>query len=64
MNIRNEIAKLRQQTDSLQFRGDVEVISSLMDELSAIATGEEAFAKSVTLQQLFSPYQPDYRNNP
>ena len=39
MNIRNQVAKLRQQSGLTQFNRDVREISALMDELHAAAAG-------------------------
>ncbi|SDU85523.1 hypothetical protein [Pseudomonas mucidolens] len=39
MNIRNQVAKLRQQSGLTQFNRDVREISALMDELHVTETG-------------------------
>ncbi len=39
MNIRNQVAKLRQQSGLTQFNRDVREISALMDELHVAAAG-------------------------
>jgi hypothetical protein len=52
MNIRSQVAKLRQQTGLTQFNRDVREISALMDELHAAATGGDARESSSLLEIL------------
>ena len=53
MNIRSQVAKLRQQTGSTQFNRDVRAISDLMDELAAEAAGGGEARKEDTLSAVF-----------
>ena len=53
MNIRNQVAKLRQQSGLTQFNRDVREISALMDELHAAATGGGP-QESVSLFEILS----------
>ena len=51
MNVRSELAKLRQQAEKARTDGDVKAISDLMDELSIEAAGGAA-AQALTLTEL------------
>ncbi|PFG25614.1 hypothetical protein ATH90_4496 [Pseudomonas lurida] len=53
MNIRSQVAKLRQQSGLTQFNRDVREISALMDELHAAAAGGGA-QENVSLLQILS----------
>ena len=53
MNIRSQVAKLRQQSGLTQFNRDVREISALMDELHVAAAGGGA-RKNVSLLQILS----------
>lgn len=53
MNIRSQVAKLRQQSGLTQFNRDVREISALMDELHEAAAGGSAREK-VSLLQILS----------
>lgn len=53
MNIRSQVAKLRQQSGVTQFKRDVREISALMDELHAAAAGGGA-RENVSLLQILS----------
>ena len=53
MNIRSQVAKLRQQSGLTQFNRDVREISALMDELHAAAAGGDA-RENVCLLQILS----------
>lgn len=53
MNIRNQVAKLRQQSGLTQFNRDVREISALMDELHAAAAGGST-QESVSLFEILS----------
>ncbi|MBI6611601.1 hypothetical protein YA0729_02470 [Pseudomonas simiae] len=53
MNIRSQVAKLRQQTGTTQFNKDVRAISDLMDELAAEAAGGGESRKEDTLSAVF-----------
>lgn len=53
MNIRNQVAKLRQQSGLTQFNRDVREISALMDELHAAATGGGS-RENVSLLEILS----------
>ena len=64
MNIRSQIARLQQQAGRSQFSNDVREISSLMDELSALAAGGGLAIQKVTLQEILSSSQPIQRKTP
>jgi len=53
MNIRSQVAKLRQQSGLTQFNRDVREISALMDELHEAAAGGGA-RENVSLLQILS----------
>jgi len=53
MNIRSQVAKLRQQSGLTQFNRDVREISALMDELHEAAAGGSA-RENVSLLQILS----------
>lgn len=53
MNIRSQVAKLRQQSGLTQFNRDVREISALMDELHVAAAGG-APQESVSLFEILS----------
>lgn len=53
MNIRSQVAKLRQQSGLTQFNRDVREISVLMDELHVTATGGGT-RKNVSLLEILS----------
>ena len=53
MNIRNQVAKLRQQSGLTQFNRDVREISALMDELHAAGAGGGT-QESVSLFEILS----------
>jgi hypothetical protein len=53
MNVRNELAKLRQQTNQIHTNGDVKAISDLMDELSIEAAGGGVLRQQSSLQDVF-----------
>ncbi|AZD17391.1 hypothetical protein PUP66_23185 [Pseudomonas chlororaphis] len=60
MNIRNQIARLKQTAGSSQFSNDVRHISELMDELSAAAVGGGGVAREVSLLEIFeAPIAPN-----
>lgn len=64
MNIRNQVAKLRQQTGTTQFNRDVRAISDLMDELAAEAAGGGESRKEDTLSAVFdAATAPAIRSN-
>ncbi|VVN26983.1 hypothetical protein PS684_04580 [Pseudomonas fluorescens] len=52
MNIRNQIARLKQAASDSQFSSDVRQISQLMDELSAEAVGGAATGEASLLEIL------------
>jgi hypothetical protein len=52
MNIRNQIARLKQTAGDSQFSSDVRQISQLMDELSAEAVGGAAVGETSLLEIL------------
>ncbi len=54
MNIRNQIARLKQTAGDSQFSSDVRQISQLMDELSAEAVGGAAVTGEVSLLEIFN----------
>jgi len=54
MNIRSQVAKLRQQSGLTQFNRDVREISALMDELHAAAAGGGGAQESVSLFEILS----------
>jgi hypothetical protein len=54
MNIRNQIARLKQAAGDSQFSSDVRQISQLMDELSAEAVGGAAAIGEVSLLDVFN----------
>jgi hypothetical protein len=53
MNVRSELAKLRQQAGQARTDGVVKAISDLMDELSVEASGGGAVRQQSTLQDAF-----------
>ena len=53
MNIRNELAKLRQRANSAASEDVVRAISDLMDELAAEAAGGGESRKEDTLSAVF-----------
>lgn len=53
MNVRSELAKLRQQAGQARTDGDVKAISDLMDELSAEAAGGGETRPQPSLQDAF-----------
>lgn len=62
MNIRNQVAKLRQQSGLTQFNRDVREISALMDEFHAAATGGDA-RENLSLLQILSEASDQNRPN-
>lgn len=60
MSVRSQIAKLKQQTGSVQFNNDVRNISDLMDELGAAAAGGGGIRGEVSLLEILdeAPDQP------
>ncbi|WP_243433052.1 MULTISPECIES: hypothetical protein [unclassified Pseudomonas] len=54
MNIRNQIARLKQAAGDSQFSSDVRQISQLMDELNAEAVGGAAAIGEVSLLDVFN----------
>ena len=62
MNIRNQVAKLRQQSGLTQFNRDVREISALMDELHAAAAGGGT-QESVSLFEILSEASDQKRPN-
>lgn len=54
MNIRNQIARLKQSAGDSQFSNDVRQISELMDELSAEAVGSASVTGEVSLLEIFN----------
>jgi hypothetical protein len=54
MNIRNQIARLKQSAGDSQFSSDVRQISHLMDELSAEAVGGAAANGEASLLEIFN----------
>jgi len=62
MNIRNQVAKFRQQTGLTQFNRDVREISALMDELHAAAVVGGA-RDSVSLLEILSEASDQNRAN-
>ncbi|GGK24646.1 hypothetical protein SAMN04490189_3964 [Pseudomonas koreensis] len=54
MNIRNQIARLKQTAGDSQFSSNVRQISQLMDELSAEAVGGAAVTGEVSLLETFN----------
>lgn len=57
MNIRNQIARLKQTAGDCQFSNDVRQISQLMDELSAEAVGGAAVGE-MSLLEIFNASTP------
>lgn len=64
MNIRNQIARLKQAAGDSQFSSDVRQISQLMDELSAEAVGGAAASGEASLLEIFNASTPSYRPTP
>ena len=62
MNIRNQVAKLRQQSGLTQFNRDVRESSALRDELHAAATGGDA-RENLSLLQILSEASDQNRPN-
>ena len=62
MNIRSQVAKLRQQTGLTQFNRDVREISALMDELHAAATGGDS-PENASLLDILSEASDQSRPN-
>ena len=62
MNIRSQVAKLRQQSGLTQFNRDVREISALMDELHAAAVGGGAL-ENVSLLKILSEASDQNRPN-
>ncbi|WP_017529437.1 hypothetical protein [Pseudomonas fluorescens] len=62
MNIRSQVAKLRQQSGLTQFNRDVREISALMDELHAEAAGG-ATQESASLFEILSEASDQNRPN-
>ncbi|NMX62792.1 MULTISPECIES: hypothetical protein [Pseudomonas] len=62
MNIRNQVAKLRQQSGLTQFNRDVREISALMDELHAAATGGDS-PENASLLEILSEASDQSRPN-
>ncbi|WP_223496797.1 hypothetical protein [Pseudomonas sp. A-RE-26] len=62
MNIRNQVAKLRQQSGLTQFNRDVREISALMDELHAAAAGGGT-RENVSLLEILSEASDQNRPN-
>jgi hypothetical protein len=54
MNIRNQIARLKQAAGDSQFSSDVRQISQLMDELSAESVGGAAAIGAVSFLDVFN----------
>jgi hypothetical protein len=54
MNIRNQIARLKQTAGDSQFGSDVRQISQLMDELSAEVVGGATASGEASLLKLFN----------
>ncbi|MBH3408760.1 hypothetical protein I5P86_27215 [Pseudomonas glycinae] len=63
MNIRNQIARLKQTADDSQFSSDVRQISQLMDELSAEAVGVAATGEA-SLLEIFNASSSSDRPTP
>jgi len=61
MNIRNQVAKLCQQSGLTQFNRDVREISALMDELHAAAGG--GTRENVSLLEILSDASDQNRPN-
>ncbi|MGP6460700.1 hypothetical protein [Pseudomonas parakoreensis] len=64
MNIRNQIARLKQTAGDSQFSSDVRQISQLMDELSAEAVGGAAVTGEVSLLEIFNASSSSDRPTP
>ncbi|MGA5484898.1 hypothetical protein ACPCIT_20435 [Pseudomonas siliginis] len=64
MNIRNQIARLKQATGDSQFSSDVRQISQLMDELSAEAVGGAAASREASLLEIFNASTSSDRPTP
>lgn len=62
MNIRSQVAKLRQQSGLTQFNRDVREISALMDELHAAVTGGDA-RENLSLLEILSEASDQKRPN-
>ncbi|UVM34393.1 hypothetical protein [Pseudomonas sp. B21-019] len=54
MNIRNQIARLKQTAGNSQFSNDVRQISELMDELSAEAGGSSTATGETSLLEILN----------
>lgn len=63
MNIRNQVAKLRQQSGLTQFNRDVREISALLDDLHAAAAGGGT-QESVSLFEILSESSDQKRAKP
>ncbi|WP_085730373.1 MULTISPECIES: hypothetical protein [unclassified Pseudomonas] len=64
MNIRNQIARLKQTAGDSQFSSDVRQISQLMDELSAEAVGGAAATGGASLLEIFNASSSSDRPTP
>ncbi|WP_247840370.1 hypothetical protein [Pseudomonas sp. MWU12-3103b] len=64
MNIRNQIARLKQTAGDSQFSNDVRQISQLMDELSAEAVGGAAASGKASLLEIFNASASSDRPTP
>ncbi|AZD50087.1 hypothetical protein [Pseudomonas chlororaphis] len=64
MNIRNQIARLKQTAGDSQFSNDVRQISQLMDELSAEAVGGAAASGEASLLEIFNASTSSDRPTP
>ncbi|PYY71486.1 hypothetical protein CRX42_05910 [Pseudomonas jessenii] len=58
MNIRNQIARLKQSAGDSQFSNDVQQISQLMDELSAEAAGSGTATGETSLLEILNASTP------
>ncbi|OFJ43313.1 hypothetical protein BJN42_21860 [Pseudomonas koreensis] len=64
MNIRNQIARLKQAAGDSQFSSDVRQISQLMDELSAEAVGGASATGEISLLDILNASKPSDRPTP
>lgn len=62
MNIRSQVAKLRQQSGLTQFNRDVREISALMDELHVAAAGGGT-QENISLLEILSEASDQNRSN-
>ncbi|OOH77583.1 hypothetical protein BOW65_21440 [Pseudomonas koreensis] len=64
MNIRNQIARLKQTAGDSQFSNDVWQISQLMDELNVEAVGGAVVTGKVSLLEIFNTSMSSDRPTP